>query len=60
MSIIFLRGKKTSWKQTLNYSANNILIVADTGSCLYCIMSPFLNYENDDLITVFSKKYPSI
>ena len=49
MSIIFWGEKKTSWKQTLNYSAfNEIFIVADTGSCLSCIVSHFLNYENDD------------
>ena len=60
MSIIFFweKKKKTSWKQTLNYSAFNkryllwqILAAAYPVSCLLF----FTNYENDDLITVFSK-----
>lgn len=60
MSIIFFGGekKKTSWKQTLNYSAFNkryllwqILAAAYPVLCLLF----FTNYENDDLITVFSK-----
>lgn len=60
MSIIFFGGekKKTSWKQTLNYSAFNkryllwqILAAAYPVLCLLF----FTNYENDDLVTVFSK-----
>ena len=52
------KKKKTSWKQTLNYSAFNkryllwqILASAHPVLCLLF----FANYENDDLITVFSK-----